>query len=120
MSSEHSIHLGDKQIQGRVDSLPATVCTTISLIISGQDGQVGNQERFTLFVHEGRLLDVMLTFQKIVHDLGALLPSGGDCAGCIPGEANDLCPEHGFEAWAAEQQAQDAAVDAAKDGHRWG
>ena len=110
MSSEHSIHLGDKQIQGRVDSLPATVCTTISLIISGQAGQVGNQERFTLFVHEARLLDVMLTFQKIVHDLVVLLPNGGNCTGCIPGEPDDQCEVHGYETYLAEQRV----------GHRWG
>ncbi len=71
MSSEYSIHLGDKPIKGRVYDLgeQSGIMVTVDL------EALGNADAgVRLFVDRDRLLEASLLFSKIAQDLVALLP----------------------------------------------
>ncbi len=95
MSSEYSIHLGDKPIKAQVGALsPSRIMIELE-VRSLHD--VDTQLR--LFLTSDRLLEASLLFQKIAQDLAALIPDVDACCRCVPGTPDDQCAEHGFKAF---------------------
>ncbi len=77
MSSESSISLHDSLIRGQVTDLEGTGATTVALILLDAWGaRHTNDQRFTLFIPDDRLLEMSLLFHKIAQDLAALIPDG--------------------------------------------
>ncbi len=106
MSSEYSIHLGDKPVKGEVVSLNPELSSTVVRV------KVDNSNhKFVLYVKDGRLLEMSLLFHKIAQDLAALLPDVDVCCRCEPGTPDDQCAEHGFEAFKIEQAKEGAEHD---------
>lgn len=70
MSSEYTIHLGDKLIKGQVMSLsPELSSSVVRLTVGGEEGQLNSQASFVLFVSSKRLLELSTLF----YELGASL-----------------------------------------------
>ncbi|MDP2324709.1 MAG: hypothetical protein Q8N51_11835 [Gammaproteobacteria bacterium] len=83
MSSEYSIHLGDKEIKGRVADLGKLSGFMVTVEVEAV-GNAGAGVR--LFLSPERALEASLLFHKIAQDLAALLPDDSDtdarCQGC--------------------------------------
>ena len=124
MSSEFSIHLGDKPVKGKVYDLspPSGIMVTVDVEAPG-NAEAGVR----LFVPRDRLLEASLLFHKIAQDLAALLPDVDACCRCVPGTPDDQCAVHGFEAWLQGKVDADGdtipreeAAEHVEPPHRWG
>lgn len=78
MSSEYSIHLGNRHIAGRVESLSPELSSTVVRLTVGDmslgTGDPSTRAGFILYVKNDRLLEASLLFHKIAQDLAALIP----------------------------------------------
>ncbi len=75
MSSEYSIHLGDKPIEGKVYDLGGTFpAIMVTVEVEAPFGSTADAE-IKLFISRDRLLEASLLFHKIAQDLAALLPN---------------------------------------------
>ncbi len=102
MSSEYSIHLEDKPIEGRVYDLGSQSGIMATVEVEAQSNS-GAAHR--LFIPRDRLLEASLLFHKIAQDLAALLPDVDACCRCVPGTPDDQCAEHGYGADKIKQAA---------------
>ncbi len=93
MSSEFSIHLGDKPVKGKVYDLspPSGIMVTVDVEAPG-NAEAGVR----LFVPRDRVLEASLLFHKIAQDLAALLSdkAGPSCPLCDePSEGEEIHSE---------------------------
>ena len=115
MSSEYSMHLSNRSLEGRVVDLGESYGHTIALI--SEATEPANRERFTLFIKDDRLLEMSLLFHKIAQDLAALLPDVDACCRCEQCRA-DAEAERQREP--TDTIPREEAAEHVEPPHRWG
>ena len=116
MSSEYSIHLGDRHIASGVFPLsPELTSTVVRLTVGDGDGGYRTEEKCVLYVKDDRLLEMSLLFHKISQDLARLLDM--DACRC-QGEAHQGCIVH--EQCQVDTIPREEAAEHVEPPHRWG
>lgn len=108
MSSEYSIHLHDKPIEGQVSDLGPQSGIMVTVSVAAPTNAAAGVR---LFLDKDRLLEASLLFHKLAQDLAALLPDVDACCRCVPGTPDDQCAEHGFGAFKIKRAASPDASD---------